>query len=181
MTVFFLLFFRTCADLKPQVEENFFFASNDPQFQADKNISKLFPQKPQIILSAKGDIYSKEYQKRIDQLTGELILLPEVVEVQSLGRGPRNIEEALESPLWSRALISTDKKSSFISVLIKDVPISGVILKIEKIKTRLESADHFKIVISSAATCSATSKCSAWWLFWYSPSRSIFYSGRFRF
>lgn len=137
-------------DLKPKVDENFFFSSNDPQFQADKNISKIFPQPPQIIISAKGNIYSEDYQKRVDQLTRELQSLPEVVAVQSLTRGPQNIQHALESPLWRRALVSTDRKSSFVSILIKDVSIETVIAKVEKIKTALNSPGHFELVISGA-------------------------------
>jgi len=150
VTIFSGFIFHAYVDLKPEVEENFFFSSNDPQFQADKSISKLFPQPPEIIISAKGDIYSEDYQKRVDRLTGELLLLPEVVEVQSLGRGPKDIQHALKSPLWRRALISTDRKSSLISVLIKDVSIEKVISKIEKIKTSMESAGHFELVISGA-------------------------------
>ncbi len=150
VTFFSAFLFHTFVDLKPKVEENFFFSSDDPQFQADKSISKLFPQPPQIILSARGDITSADYQKRVDQLTAELLLLPEVVDVQSLGRGPKDIQHALESPLWRRALVSTDKKSSFISVLIKDVSIETVISKIEKIKTNRQSAGHFELMISGA-------------------------------
>ena len=114
-------------DLKPKVEENFFFSSDDPQFQADKNISKLFPQPPQLIMSAKGDIHSDIYRAKMEGLTRELLALPEVVEVQSLTRGPGDIKKALESPLWKRALISADESSTLISVMIKNVPPEGVI------------------------------------------------------
>ncbi len=150
VTVFSILLFRSFVDLKPQVDENFFFASDDPQFQADKKISKIFPQPPQIILSAKGDILSEDYRKRVDRLSGELSALPEVVDVQSLTRGPQDIQHALDSPLWSRALISTDKKSSLVSVLIKDVSIEQVILKVEKIKADSNSPGKFELAISGA-------------------------------
>ncbi len=150
VTVFSALLFYSFVDLKPKVEENFFFSSNDPQFKADKNISEIFPQPPQIIMSAKGNIYSEDYLKRIDQLTKKLLLLPEVVEVQSLARGPRDIHLALESPLWRRALISTDKKSSFISILIKNVSIEELVPKLEKMKEETYLADKFELVISGA-------------------------------
>ncbi len=150
VTAISAVLFHAFVDLKPKVEENFFFSSNDPQFQADKSISKLFPQPPQIILSAKGDIASGEYQKKVAQLTAELLSLPEVVEVQSLTRGPKDLPHALSSPLWRRALFSTDRKSSFISVLVKDVPIEQVVSKIETIRTKLSIAGRFELVISGA-------------------------------
>jgi predicted RND superfamily exporter protein len=150
VTIFSSFLFHTFVDLKPKVEENFFFSSNDPQFRADASITRLFPQPPQIILSAIGDISSEDYHKRIDQLTVALLALPEVVEVQSLTRGPKDVAHALDSPLWKRALISTDKKSSFISVMIKNVPIENAISKIEKLKTSLDSPGHFELIISGA-------------------------------
>ncbi len=148
----FTIFYRT-VELKPKVDENFFFSSNDPQFQADKNISKLFPQPPQIILSAKGDLHSENYLKKIKELTNQLLELPGVVEAQSLSRGPNSIQHAFESPLWKRTLISSDGQASFISVLVKDgdkdVSMEKLISKIEQVKSRLSSSD-FELMISGA-------------------------------
>lgn len=149
VTVFSAVLFYFVVDLKPKVDENFFFSSDDPQFQADKSISKLFPQPPQIILSAKGNLSSEGYQKKMAELTDKLLSLPEVVEVQSLTRGPKDIPHALESPLWSRALISTDKKASFVSILIKNVSIEKAVSEVEKVKKTMSSAD-FELEISGA-------------------------------
>ncbi len=60
-TVFSLSFVFYYVDLKPRVEQNFFFSSDDPQLQADRSISKIFLQEPQLILSAGGDIHSSVY------------------------------------------------------------------------------------------------------------------------
>ncbi len=150
VTLFSALLFHGFVDLKPQVEENFFFSSSDPQFQADKSISKIFPQPPQIILSAKGDLSSQDYQKRMALLTGKLLTLPEVADVQSLTRGPKDVLSALASPLWARALISTDKKASFVSVMIKDVSIEKAVFEIEKVKKSLDSPGNFELAISGA-------------------------------
>ena len=44
----------TLVDLKPQVEDNFFFSSSDPQFQESKKIDKLFPAGDQLIALVKA-------------------------------------------------------------------------------------------------------------------------------
>lgn len=38
-------------DLKPRVDENFFFSSDDPQFQESKKIGERLPANSQLILS----------------------------------------------------------------------------------------------------------------------------------
>ncbi|HSB30929.1 MAG TPA: hypothetical protein VLD55_04955, partial [Candidatus Sulfobium mesophilum] len=76
-------------DLKPRVDENFFFSIDDPQFQTDQMINKLFFQEPEIILSAAGDVRSPVYLGRVEKLTDELSKIPGVDTVQSLTKGPR--------------------------------------------------------------------------------------------
>src|SRR5206468_951448 len=41
----------TRIDLKPHVDENFFFSTSDPQLQESKKIDELFPARTQLILS----------------------------------------------------------------------------------------------------------------------------------
>ena len=36
-------------DLKPQVDENFFFSASDPQFQQSKKVEEHFPPQPELI------------------------------------------------------------------------------------------------------------------------------------
>jgi len=38
-------------DLKPVVDENFFFSTSDPQFQQSKKIEQHFPSQPEVILT----------------------------------------------------------------------------------------------------------------------------------
>ncbi|HVN22571.1 MAG TPA: hypothetical protein VMT71_01270 [Syntrophorhabdales bacterium] len=52
LTLLFLIFVLRYVDLKPRVDQNFFFSSHDPQLQADRQISRIFMQEPQLILSA---------------------------------------------------------------------------------------------------------------------------------
>lgn len=142
------VFFRV-VDLKPQVDENFFFSSDDPQFRADKLISEIFPQPPQIIIGARGDIRSSPYAEKMEKLSDELAALPEVFGVQSLTHGPDGVKDAFTSPLWKRVLFSNDGESTFISVFIREVPSEAVVPKIEKIAAQ-HNAPDFQLMISGA-------------------------------
>lgn len=148
-TVLCLTVFFSSVDLKPKVDENFFFSSDDPQFKADKMISEIFPQPPQVILGAKGEIHSAEYVARIGKVTERLSALPEVFSVQSLTRGPEDPADAFESPFWKRVLISGDGKSTFVSVFVKEVPAEVVVPKIEAVRDEFNRGD-FQLMISGA-------------------------------
>ena len=113
------VFLRT-VDLKPKVEETFFFSKSDPQLRADNQIVKTFPDPPQIILAAIGDIQSPAYLERVQALSDALASLPGVVDVESLSRGPKNIDDAQKSLLWTHVLIANNRKSSYIIVTLKN-------------------------------------------------------------
>jgi uncharacterized protein len=118
-------------DLKPQIDMNFFFSSDDPQFQADEKISHLFPQPPQIVMSATGDIESEAYLKKIERLTNKLAELEDVFQINSLTSGPGDLEDAFKSPLWKRILFADGGKASNIYIFVHDVPTDQMIPKIE--------------------------------------------------
>jgi predicted RND superfamily exporter protein len=150
LTVLFLLYIFRYVDLRPRVDENFFFSSSDPQVQTDKLISKIFLQTPELILSAKGNIRSPDYLRKVRELSKELAAIRGIDSVQSLTRGPRNTDDALESPLWKRVLFSEDHKATFIYVFLKEkASVEDSVLKIEKAKERFDSAD-FQLMISGA-------------------------------
>jgi uncharacterized protein len=150
LTILSFFFVFRYVDLKPQVDENFFFSSNDPQVRADQLISKMFSQEPEVILSARGDIHSPGYLQKVQALTRELSAIPGIDTVQSLTHGPRNTDDALKSPLWKRVLFSKDGEASFIYVFMKqDAPVETDILKIERIKEDFQSSD-FHLLISGA-------------------------------
>ena len=109
-TALLLLFFSRTVDLKPKVDETFFFSKQDPQLKADNQIHKMFPGSSQIVLVATGDIKSQAYSERVKALSDELARLPGVTGLESLSRGPKDIEDALKSPLWSRLLIAENRK-----------------------------------------------------------------------
>ena len=135
-------------DLKPHVDGDFFFSSDDPQFQYDKMISKVFPkQSSQVIVSAMGDINSQEYTERLTLFTDLLSYIPGVSGVKSLTNGPKSMEDALKSPLWKRLLISDDGNSSNIIIVLKEVSPQEIVPQLEK-AMGLMSADNFHLKMS---------------------------------
>src|SRR5438477_8292438 len=90
-------------DLKPVVEENFFFATSDPGFGQSKKIDERFPSQPQLVLAiSSSDISSPQYFERIQKVTQQVEQLDGVTAVKSLSSGPKTFQDAVESPFWSR-------------------------------------------------------------------------------
>jgi len=151
VTILSLVLFNRYVELKPKVDEHFFFSSEDPQFQADRRIAKIFPLPDQIILSAKGDIESKAYRNKMEEITSALAALPHVSSVQSMTRGPHSIYDARRSDLWKRFIISKDGEATFIYVNFpKDLQLENVYRQVEEIKDQYDAPD-FKLMISGAA------------------------------
>ena len=97
------------ADLEPQVESDFFFATDDPQFEASRKIGELFPQSPQILISATGpDVLSEDYLERLRSLSEALAAESGVLDVRSLTHGPANPQSVATSPIWSRLLLGSN-------------------------------------------------------------------------
>ena len=135
-------------NLTPQVGSDFFFSSDNPKFQYDKLISKIFPQEAsQLIISAKGNISSPEYLKRIEVFTDMALLFPGVSSVKSLTSGPRNVKDAEDSPLWKRLLISEDGLSSNMLAFLENVTPQEIIPKFETVLGLLEDPG-FKLQIA---------------------------------
>ena len=134
-------------DLKPKVDETFFLSKEDRQLKADNEIDKIFPESPRIVLVAAGDIESPAYAERIQLLSESLENLPGVISVQSLARGPKDIDDALKSPLWSRLLIAKDRRSTYIFVALKRSAAQAAINKIETLQQRFDRP-NFRIQMS---------------------------------
>ncbi|MBI1977857.1 MAG: MMPL family transporter [Candidatus Omnitrophica bacterium] len=149
LTVLSLIILISYVDLKPQVDPNFFFSSDDPEFKADKKISELFPQPSQILMGVKGNIRSDEYIQRLRRLSNQLSSLPAVFSVQSLTHGPDGLKDALKSPLWKRILISLDGQSSLVSIFIENVPLEGIVAQVERIRD-VFNQPGFEVMISGA-------------------------------
>lgn len=86
-------------DLKPHVDENFFFSSDDPQFQQDNKLNQMFPSGSQLILSVSSpNIGSEAYIDCIGRLTERISSLKGVTGVRSLANGPEDFKDAEKSP-----------------------------------------------------------------------------------
>lgn len=135
-------------DLKPQVDQNFFFSSSDPQFQESAKIDRIFPSGNQLIVSvASPRISSEHYLERLAQLTQHLQSIETVTSVESLTDGPKNFEDAEKSPFWKRLLIGENGRSSNVVVFASNRDSERLIGRVEAITNKLEAKD-FRIQIA---------------------------------
>jgi predicted RND superfamily exporter protein len=137
-------------DLKPQVEENFFFSSRDPQFQESKKIDERFPAGSQLILSVYSpDISSDRYLERIGQLTEKIKSIDSVTGVRSLSDGPKDFSDAEKSPFWKRLLIAENNKSSNIVAFVHAKDSEKLMQRVESFVQEFDRKD-FRIRIAGA-------------------------------
>lgn len=135
-------------DLKPVVDENFFFSTQDPQFRQTKKIEKRFPSQTQVIFAvSSSDISSPRYLGRIQKLTHELREIDAVTAVKSLSDGPKNFADALASPFWSRLLIAPNRKSSNVIAFMENKDPEKTIAAFERVMHELDEKD-FRIHIA---------------------------------
>jgi predicted RND superfamily exporter protein len=143
-----LLLVAIFVDLKPVVDENFFFSSSDPQYQQSKQVEEHFPSKPEIILTVSSrDISSPRYLERIQRLTSEVEALDEVSNVKSVANGPKSVQDAEGSPFWNRLLIGQNRKSTNVIVFTSTTQSQKLIGQLERIMHKLETRD-FEIHIA---------------------------------
>ena len=148
LTVFGIVLLVRFVDLTPQVDQDFFFSTNDHLYQADHAISRLFVRKDsQIIINVAGDIETAPYREKIKQFSDMLISLDGVKSVNSLTHGPKSITEARKSPFWSRLLIPHDQKSSNLIVLFHNDPSPELIQKTEDL-VRVFNTPAFQVTMS---------------------------------
>ena len=132
----------TFVDLKPVVDENFFFSTSDPGVQQTKKIERRFPSQPEVILAVSSrDISSARYLGRIQRLTQRVHTIGGVSAVKSLTEGPKSFEDALKSPFWNRLLIAPDRKSTNVIIFMKGRHTERPIQKLEQIVHELEARD----------------------------------------
>ncbi|MAS87269.1 MAG: hypothetical protein CMH30_04745 [Micavibrio sp.] len=135
-------------DLSPKITPDFFFSSDSEIFKKDQQIQQEFPFAQQVILNiAAPNIQAQNYVSKIETLSTQIEELPDVDSVNSITHGPKNIEEALNNPLWKRLLIGEKQKSSSIVVFVKTENYTRLIKNIEHYTKDLQS-DNFNISIS---------------------------------
>ncbi|PYI76863.1 MAG: hypothetical protein DMF01_02895 [Verrucomicrobia bacterium] len=138
----------TFVDLKPVVDQNFFFSTNDPGILQTKKIERRFPSQPEVILAVSSrDISSQRYLSRIQRLTQRVHTIGGVRAVKSLAEGPKSFDDAIKSPFWSRLLIARDRKSSNVIIFMKGKHTEQSIQRLEQIVHELDAAD-FRIHIA---------------------------------
>lgn len=148
LTILSFIFIAKFVNLAPQVDQNFFFSSNDPQFVSEEKISELFLRNDaQLILSATGDIFTKDYTNRVKDLTHRISAIDGVVDVTSITNGPRDLKDALASPLWKRLLVSNDQLSTNLVIFLDESKSKQVVLNVEELSQKFQT-DSFQIRMS---------------------------------
>src|ERR1051325_7184064 len=135
-------------DLRPFVEENFFFATSDPAFGQEKQVEKQFPSEPDLLLVVSSrDISSPQYLARMQKLTQRVESIDGVTAVKSLANGPKNVQDALASPFWSRLLIAKDRKSSNVIIFSHTNDSGKLVRSLEGVAHEMDESD-FRIHIA---------------------------------
>ena len=137
-------------DLKPQVQANFFFSPDDPEYRQTAKIEKIFPSGSQLIVNvASPNISSEHYLDTLAKLTRQLQSIEDVTSVDSLTEGPKNFEDAEKSPFWKRLLIAENGRSSNVIVFASSRDSQELIRRMEAITGRFD-AKNFRIQIAGA-------------------------------
>ena len=114
---------------------------------------KLAPEDPgvgeQIILVVSGNVETPAYRRTIDDLTGHLMRMPEVISVLSLTRGPAGLDQARSSPLWSRLLIAGDNATLILALISPRADLDDTVDRISALARRFET-EGVKISLSGA-------------------------------
>src|SRR6266516_4715696 len=148
LTIALFVLVMVFVDLKPHVDENFFFSTSDPGFGQSKKIEQRFPSQPEVILAVSSrDISSPSYLGRIQKVTQQINAIDEVSAVKSLAEGPKSFQDALASRFWSRLLIAEDRKSSNVIVFMEGKDTEKSIKHLERIMHELDEKD-FRIHIA---------------------------------
>ena len=135
-------------DLRPHVDENFFFAATDPAFGQQKKVEQHFPSEPDLLLVvATQNIASPQYLGRLQTLTQRVESIDGVTAVKSLANGPKNVQDAIASPFWSRLLIAKDRKSSNVIIFTHTKDPGKLVRNLEHIAHEMDGRD-FRIHIA---------------------------------
>src|SRR5437762_13127465 len=85
VTAVLFVMVAVCVDLKPAVDENFFFSTSDPGVRESETVEQRFPSQPQLVLAVSSqDISSARYLSRIQRRTQPIGAIVEVSPVEVL-------------------------------------------------------------------------------------------------
>src|SRR5205814_2700666 len=84
ITILLFVLVALFVDLKPVVDENFFFSTSHHGVQQSKKVEQRFPAQPQLILAVPArDITSPRYLSRLQHVTQKIQPIDEVTGVSS--------------------------------------------------------------------------------------------------
>jgi predicted RND superfamily exporter protein len=116
-------------DLSPKVEGDFFFAEDDPQMLASRQVSERFPGGEQVILRVEdlvGD--STAYRERVGALATELLAVDGVTGGYSIGS-----DDPSRSPLFQRLLLTPDPAATNVFIQVDDTDPEILIPRLEAV------------------------------------------------
>lgn len=129
-------------DLQPRVGDDFFFARSDPALREERAIAERFGSVSQLVVLVEGPaVETPAHLERVRRLTERIASISGVLAVQSLARGPDDLEDARESPLWRRLLLAGDGRTSFVIAEIDAPRAADVVESIEAILREAERPD----------------------------------------
>lgn len=144
----------TFVDLTPQVEADFFFSTDDPQFQGSLRIEKEFGDAQQVFVAARASpLVSRNYLLRLRNLTEELRKVQGVADARSLTHGPEEpgkiakrdpeevFEDLLDSPFWTQLLLAPDRSATFVVLRLEGKDHSATVSAIDRVLARHSRRD----------------------------------------
>lgn len=143
MAVVGLLAVRLLVDLSPQVEEGFFFAEDDPQLEASREIASQYGSSPQIIVRAEDRVGDRRaYENRVEALADALYALEGID-----GRYSIATEDPRRSPMFAQILLTPDSLATNILIMVDGTDPEVLLPRVEAVLADFDSPD-FGVVMS---------------------------------
>jgi predicted RND superfamily exporter protein len=119
-------------DLSPRVEGDFFFAEDDPQMQASRDVAERFPGSPQIILRVEDlAADSAANRGRVDALTRDLLAVEGITGGYSIANANPS-----RSPLFGRILLTPDPNATNVILSADQTDPEILVPRIEEVVER---------------------------------------------
>ena len=116
-------------DVSPRVEGDFFFAEDDPQMQATREVAARFPGSEQVILRVEdlaGD--SAAYRARVEALTTDLLAVEGITGGYSIANA-----DPSRSPLFSRILLTPSPSATNIILSADETDPEILVPRLEEV------------------------------------------------
>jgi predicted RND superfamily exporter protein len=133
----------TLVELSPRVEGDFFFADDDPQMQASRQVQERFPSGGQVILRVEDRVGDPAaYARRIEVLTADLLVVPGVENGYSIATS-----NPARSPLYARILLTPDERATNVVLLVDGADPETLLPAIEDVVGR-HRGEELGVVVS---------------------------------